>query len=174
MPVLNCVRAGRKNENYLENLIWRFFTDERVVVRKAFGVCDASPQTVTDSFYTLKKAYNKLTLINVHCMELIIEYEYGMSAANMLADLLGSYLYSQGFQSMIAILDTGNEFVVVVALNAVSFINGKLFHDNNATYIQIFNLLKSKMPYGWDVRATDNTFFGPGMGREQYVHGYLV
>ena len=65
-------------------------------------------------------------------------------------------------------------FLIVVAVNAISYVNGRAFHDNNMQYVQICNFLKSIMPAEWEFEVENNTFFNPEDGTENYVHGKLM
>lgn len=174
MAVFNIVRAGRKNDGYMEKLIHNMYADERVVSRQGYGILDKTEDMAIHSFNYVRNTYCKINSIKVHYMEIYVEYEFGMMAAQMMADKMGRYMYENGFQALVACLDTGNEYMVAVAVNAVSYIDGSLFHDNNAQYMKIYKNLSSIMPFGCKLTASENSFFCVHTGENQYQHGVLI
>lgn len=71
------------------------------------------------------------------------------------------------------VIRTEKEYVIVIALNAVSFMNGRLFRDNNACYYELYQIIKEKFETSVQRDVTENTFFDPQIGEGNYVHGYL-
>ena len=174
MAIFNVVRAGRKNDGYMEALIENMYKDKRVVYRNGFGVCDDSPELIVCTFDAVRNAYCKVNAIKVHCFEVFIEPEMGMSTISMVADNIGRYLFAKGFQSFIVIIDMGDMFGIVVTVNAVSFHDGSLFHDNNAHYLEIYQYLTKGASVPCKVFATNHSFFAPTLDGENYVHGMFA
>ena len=173
MAVFNTIRAGRKKEGYMENLIHNMYTDERVLFRQGYGVLDETEEKVVYSFYSVRNAYYKINQIKVHYMEIYVEYEFKLVDVVELAKNLAYCLYKYGFQTLVACIDTGNGYMIAVAVNAVSYVDGRLFHDNNAQYWAIYQYLRSCAPIGLSLTASENTFFPPRMENNNYVHGTL-
>ena len=171
MAVFNVPRAGRQNENYTENLIENMFYDERCEFKQGFGVCDSSPEMMVHSFEAIRQTYCKINMLKTHYFELFIEYEIGLCAVKMIAEMIGRGLYNSGFQSFVTAIDTGDRYLISVALNAVSFKDGELFHDNNACYLEIYQFLCNLLPGGICIGVTENTFFNPGKREGNYCHG---
>lgn len=174
MPVFNVPRAGRKQDGYMETLLTNMYEEETAIYRMGYGVCGVNPELIISSFYSVQNTFCKVNPIKVHYMEIYIEKEFGIETTLNIADLFGRYVYSQGFQCYTSTIDSDNYYLIVVAVNAVSYVNGKAFHDNNMQYVQICNFLKSIMPAEWEFEVENNTFFNPEDGTGNYVHGKLM
>lgn len=106
MPILNTPRAGRKQEGYMETLLTNMYTEETVIYKMGYGVCDINPEILISSFYSVQNTFCKFNPIKVHYMEIYIEKEFGIEIILSLADLFGRYLYGQGFQCYISTIDS--------------------------------------------------------------------
>ena len=171
MAIFNVPRAGRKNADYAEKLLGNMFMDERQIFKQGFGVCLDNPECILHSFESVRNTYCKINPVKVHYMEIYIAYEQGKIALSIISNEVGRYLYEKGFQSFISVTDTGSAYLIAIAVNAVSFITGELFKDNNAHYQEIFKYLRGMVPVKWDLQASDNTFFDPDRRDGNYVHG---
>lgn len=174
MPIINTPRAGRKQEDYLENLITSMYTEEKAIYRLGYGVCAISPEAVINSYYAVRKALCKINPIKAHYIELFIEKEFGIEETFRIAYLFGNYLFGQGFQNFISIIDSDNYYLIAVAVNAASYINDSAFHDNNMQYANICVFLKNIMQCDWELEVSDNTFFNTEDGTNNYLHGKLA
>ena len=174
MPIFNVVRARRNREGYMENLISNMYTEESVIYRMGYGICAVNADTIISSFYYTRNTFCSNNSIKVHQMEIYIEKEFGIEETIRIADAFGSYILGLGFQVFTSTLDSDNYYLITIAVNAISFMNGKAFHDNNMQYVNICNYLKSIVPYDWEFEVTDNTFFNPEDGSNNYIHGILM
>lgn len=171
MARFNVPRASRNQEGYTEKLVFHMHSDQRVVFKQGYGVYDINPEMIVDSFQAVRNTYCKINLVKVHYMELFIEREAGLAVAVELADWFGRFLYGNGFQAFVSVMDMESEYAVAVALNAVSYVDGHLFHDNNACYNEIFQHLCRRLQVDWELDVTVNTFFDPKRPEGNYVHG---
>ncbi len=174
MPILNTPRAGRNMEGYMENLIENMYTNENAIYRQGYGVCAISPEAVIDSYHYVRNTYGKNNSVKVHYIEIYMEKEFGIEATLGIADIFGRYLYGQGFQVFISTLRLENYYLITVAVNAVSYIDGRAFHDNNMQYANIYYFLKTNMQCDWEITVEDNIFFNPKRRNGNYVHGKLL
>ncbi|MBQ3545382.1 MAG: hypothetical protein IJA34_10425 [Lachnospiraceae bacterium] len=171
MAVFNVPRAGRQDENYTKNLIENMFYDERCEYKQGFGICCSSAEMIVYSFEAIRQTYCKINTVKIHYFELFIEYEIGLTSVKKMAEMIGRELYNYGFQSFVTAIDTGDRYLISVALNAVSFKDGELFHDNNACYLEIYQFLCNLLPGGICIEVTENTFFSPERRDGNYCHG---
>lgn len=174
MPIFSVVRAGRKQEGYMESLLSNMYSEETAIYRMGYGVCCVDADVIISSFYSVQNTFNKCNHIKVHYMELYIEKEFGIEFTLKVADLFGRYICGLGFQCYTSTIDSNEYYLIAVAVNAVSYIDGKAFHDNNLQYFNICNYLKSIMPEEWEFEVTDNTFFNLEDGTNNYIHGKLM
>lgn len=174
MPIFSVARAGRRQEGYLENLITSMYSEETAIYRMGYGVCGIDADMIINSFYSVQNTFGKNKPIKVHYMEIYIEKEFGIETTLRIADLFGRYICGQGFQCYTSTLDSNEYYLIVVAVNAVSYMNGRAFHDNNLQYVNICDFLKSIMPEDWQTEIADNTFFNLEDGTNNYVHGKLM
>ena len=171
MAIFNVPRAGRKNENYTENLIQNMFYDDNCVFKQGFGVIDNSAEEVIYSFDFVRNSVGKNNVLKTHYFELFIEYEIGMCTAMMIAEKIGRELYNAGFQCFVTVTDLGDRYLIAVAVNSVSFKNGYLFQDNNDCYANVFQFVSSLLPDCIDIQVSENTFFDPAKQDGNYCHG---
>ena len=171
MVVFNVPRAGRQNEDYTKNLIENMYDDENCIYKRGFGVCGNSPKMIVHSFESVRRTYCKVNAIKTHYFELYVEYEIGLTAVEIVAEMIGKGLYNAGFQSFVTISDTGDFFLVAVALNSTSFNRKGLFHDNNTCYTEVYNYICTLFPERIQVGVTENAFFDPSKREGNYCHG---
>ena len=174
MVVFNVPRAGRQGEDYTKNLIENMFDDESCVYKQGFGVCYNTPEMIVQSFESVRKTYCKANAIKTHYFELYVEYEIGLTAVEMVAEMIGKGLYNAGFQSFVTVSDTGDQFLIAVALNSTAFTGNGLFHDNNACYTEVYNFICTLLPKRIQVGVTENTFFDPSKREGNYCHGVYM
>ena len=171
MAVFNIPRAKRNEDGYMERLIGNMYKSSNLIFKKGYGICYVSPETIINSFNSIRNLYCKINLLKVHCMELFIEPEIDRSVVIMIADRFGRILYDLGFQSFICVVDEGDRYVIAVAVNSVSFQEGRLFYDNNAHYGIIYQSLCEIIPLKLRLEISDNSFFDPEKRKGNYVHG---
>ena len=174
MLVLNVVRAGRRQEGYLERLIGNMYDNANVFFCRGYGICDLNPESIVASFYSVRNSCCKINPVKVHYMELIVDYDTGMEVVQTMADSLGRYFYERGFQSYITAIDSGRGYVVGVAVNSVSYKGPYLYHDNNAGLLELHQFLCTMAPAGCEVRITKNSVFLPDAPEGNYVHGVYI
>ena len=174
MAVLRVARAGRHLDGYVDTLIEKMFLDERKFFIRGYGIVDSTPAMVANSLNSVRQTWRKNNKIKVHYMELHIEYEAGKEIVLMVADIMGRFFYTQGFQSLITAIDGGNEYMIVIAVNATAFLGDYSFHDNNSTYQQILEFLRVHTLLTWRVAVSQNTLFDPAIRDGNYIHGIYV
>lgn len=172
---LHVIRAGRKNKNFLPNLLNKMATDSKRVFDKGFGVFSDSVDSVLNSFSMVKSSMNLYSDIHAHCLEFYVEYQNdqgaGYKCVLRLLDAVGNLLYSEGFQSYCSVIHDGNRFVVTVLINPFSFRCPALFHDNNCCMAQIYQFVRDVMPE-CDVHVSDEIYYNTE--KNCYGHGYYA
>ena len=171
MAKFNVIRAGRKQDGYMDKLIKNMFLDSRAFLKRGYGICADSPDIILCGFNSVRAPLNKPSLIKCHYLELSIGYDEGKDAALMTADILGRFLLGIGFQSYISAIDSGTGYLIAVVINAVSFSEPQMFHDNNYQYLMILDYLNRTTPLKWSPLSANATFFDPKVGEGNYEHG---
>ena len=174
MARFNVPRAGRNQKEYEIKLITSMLNDERYVFRMGYGVFDMDTRTIINSFESVRSTYYKINQIKVHCIEIYIELNTKLSFVVEMADWLGRFLFGNGFQSYITVIRTENEYIIILALNAVSFKTGRLFRDNNACYYELYQIIRKKFETSLQIDVTENTFFDPEKPEGNYAHGTII
>lgn len=174
MTLFNIPRVARNQSNYPDRLIMNMYNDSRCVFRKGFGVLDKTPKDICNTLKFVRSAYDKITPIQVYYMEVIWEKESEEDTVVKFASQVGEFLYFNGFVCYICVIEVKNTYVVGIALNSVSYIDGHLFKDNNASNYELFSILCGMLPENTQMTATENTFFDPQIGEGNYVHGIFV
>lgn len=174
MPIFNTPRARRNQEGYMENLIERMYIDERTLDKQGYGVCDLSPEIIAVTFDNVRNGFGKDNKVKVHYLEIYVELEFGDEKAMEISRFVGDYFYAQGFLTFINTMEMNNHYLIAIALNAVSYKTGQCFQDNNAQYVNLYQILKQVFPADWKLGVDNCVFFDPKHGKGNYVHGKLV
>jgi len=174
MTFFNIPRAARNQSYYPERLIGHMYNDPRSIFRKGFGVLEKNPEDICNTLKLVRNAYDKINPTEVHYMEVIWEKESGKDIVINFARQVGDFLYFNGFISYICVIEVKNTYVVGIALNSVSYIDGHLFKDNNASNYELFSILCGMLPENTQMIATENTFFDPEKREGNYVHGVFI
>lgn len=160
MAVFNTPRADRTSKNYMEKLVYNIFnTGHQVLFRQGYGVLANSAEAVLQAFRMVQNNSQSLQRIKVHSMELFVEFDKNQEDVIKLTDTMGRYFYGQGFQCLATVILLEGRYLVEFVINAVSYMDGRAFHDNNNNYLNILYLLRSITPYDWNVSASDAVFF---------------
>jgi len=171
MAVFNVPRAGRNIDGYMEKLILNMYQDTNSIFKRGYGLNCFSPEMILYSFNAVRAVYCKSNSVKLHYMEFFIEKEEWQEVVINFADWFGSFLFANGFQSYISLSYINDMYVVAVVANSVSYINGRVFYDNNACYAELLKIVSEKMPKEWNLSYTDNTFFNPENPEGNYRHG---
>jgi hypothetical protein len=174
MVVFNVPRAGRYESSYTRKLIHNMFHANYVLFRMGFGICCDDVEEIVNSFAAMHCVYSKINLIKTHYFEIFIDYDIQKETVFKVAQMVGRMIYDNGFQNFVTVVDTGDNYLIAVALNAVSYQTGTLFHDNNACYFGIFNFIKGLFSKSIEVSFTENTFFDPDKREGNYCHGAYI
>ena len=51
-------------------------------------------------------------MIKTHYFELHVEYEIGLTAVEMVAEMIGRSIYNSGFQCFVTVIDTGDKYIL--------------------------------------------------------------
>lgn len=171
MAIFNVPRAGRRQSNYMERLIGNMYDDTRSFFKQGYGICDLSSSAIICSFYSVRNTYYKVNPIKIHYMELFVEYEVKKPDVLTVADCMGRFLFECGYQAFVSVIDIGNQYLIAVVVNAVSYRDGSVFYDNNTCYLELYQVICRILPYGCNVKCTENTFFDSDKREGNYVHG---
>lgn len=174
MVVFNVSRAGRYESGYTRKLVHNMFHAKEVLYRLGFGICCDDEDEIVNSFAAMYQVYCKMNLIKTHYFEIFIDYDIDKEELYEVARSVGRMIYDNGFQNFVSVVDTGTRYLVAVALNAVSYQNGALFHDNNVCYYRIFKFIRNLFPKNIEVSFTENTFFDPNKREGNYCHGEYI
>ena len=174
MPIINTPRAGRNQEGYMEGFIQNMFNDPRVFYKNGFGVCGTSPEEVIQFFNSVRNAHGIINDIKVHYLEIEMEMEVGIERTIRLAERVCGYLMENGFQSFYSVARLDECYLIGIAINAVSYLDGRLFHDNNTHYADIYNMANETVPEKWNLEVSEAVFFDPRKGTGNYVHGIFA
>ncbi len=131
-------------------------------------------EEIVNSFVAMHRVYSKINLIKTHYFEVFIDYDIQKETVFKVAQMVGRMIYDNGFQNFVTVVDTGDNYLVAVALNAVSYQAGTLFHDNNACYFGIFKFIKGLFSKSIEIGLTENTFFNPDKREGNYCHGMYI
>ena len=95
-----------------------------------------------------------------------------MQMAQNFVTTVVQYLNSE-YQT-VAVLDYNNDSLLeaTFVLNAVSYQNGSVFHDNNQTYLQLQKTLEGLSGQKWIFEAADSVFFNNQDDNERYQDLY--
>lgn len=174
MAVFNIPRAGRNRQGYMEKLINNMCSHTDPVFKCGYGICWTSVESIVSSFNMTRNAYCKVNLLKVHSIEIILESYTTKETVILIADRLGCVLYGMGFQSFICAVVDQDGYRIVAAINAVSYVNGSLFYDNNASLGFIYLELLKVLPQEMRLEISDNSFFDPEVMDGNYVHGVFM
>lgn len=174
MPILNTPRAGRNMPGYMETLASRMINARNTIFKSGYGVMDYNVESIVSSFRAVSNAYQKLNKVEVHYLELILEMDKEEEDVLALAHNMGSYFFSQGFQSFITVIVEREFYLIAIVINSVAFFERPVFHDNNYHYSEIMEYLNKITPYDWRIKASPGTFFDPHVGEGNYTHGYYI
>ncbi|MBE5879074.1 MAG: hypothetical protein E7288_03745 [Lachnospiraceae bacterium] len=156
MAVIRVIRNKRQRQGYMKKLINDVWNRPDTICRWG-GYLDDSGAIIS-SFEMVQRAYGSLA-IPVHCFQLIFEPGTNIQMAQTFVGTVVQYLNSE-YQT-IAVLDHNNDGLLeaTFVLNAVSYKNGSVFHDNNHTYLQLQKTLESLSGQKWVFEAGDSVFF---------------
>jgi len=172
MAIFNTPRVNCSQKNYMENMISNLFAAEYpVLYRNGYGVFSGTAEQVIDGFRMTQQYAQRMIRVKIHCMELFVEPDKKKEEVVWLAESIGKYFYSQGFQCMVMVFSLEGCYVIEVVVNAVSFVGGSVFHDNNCQHYKTLQYLKQIIPCGWKVDVTDGVFFENGDLGKSYVKG---
>lgn len=174
MPVLNTPRAGRNQEGYLETLIMNMYSDPRVIYKNGYGVCCVSPEAIVNAFNAVRNVWGVVNDIKVHYVEVLVEFSYGAEETIRLAEKVISYLGVNGFQSFYSFSKMEDGYLIAIAINSTSYLNGSIFHDNNKHYAEIYMMVSQAVPNQCGLDVSEAMFFDPKVGKGNYVHGEFV
>ena len=110
-----------------------------------------------------------VTRIKIHCMELFVEASQREEEVICLADIMGKYFFEMGFQCLVVVVKLESSYLVEMVVNAISYVDGRAFHDNNDNYMDILLYLQAVVPYKWELGVTNNVFFETGNLNKNYA-----
>lgn len=174
MPIFNTPRENRTQKDYMEQLVNRVWNTPLPVLYKAgYGVIMNTAESVLDSFCMVQNANQKLIKVKVHCMEMFVEPDKQPETVVYLADCMGKYFFACGFQNFITVMQLKEGYLIECIVNAVSYRDGAVFHDNNRCYQSVLNHLRTLMPENWRLKVADSVLFAPEELKRNYTEGIL-
>lgn len=171
MIVFNTPRAGRQDPFYMEKLIKQMWNAENSVFKKGYGMYACDSFNVVNAFQAIQNVYQKAIHVKVHYMEIYVGSEVELSMAITVADKMGQFFFEQGYQCFITVVKESDYYLIGIVVNAVSYVDGKTFHDNNKNYWYVYRYLTDIVSRKTKVTASEHTFFDPQIGTGNYVHG---
>ena len=174
MAILNTPRAGRDQDGYMENLIYNMYNDENVFYKNGCGICGIGPQDIVNCFNAVRNIFAKINPVRVHYIELAIEKDHEEEEVVRLADRVACQLWNHGYQSFYCVAELDDFYLISVAINSTSFVDGTAFKDNNMHYVYIRNMIKAEMPDNWELEVAEKMLFDPSDGTGNYTHGYYA
>lgn len=172
MAIFSVLRAGRKQEGYMDKLIESMYQDEGAFFKRGYGVDDQHPQIIINAFRAFRNVYYKINDIECYYLQIIIEHSVDPMVVSKIAHNFGFFLFKGGFQNYVTTVDTGSAYIIAVAINSVSYVSGRLFWDNNAVCCEMYQYLCGIMPENIKLHLADYTMFVSGTGN--YAHGLYV
>ena len=174
MAVLNIPRAGRDKEGYMEELITNMYTHANVIYKNGCGICGLGPGDIVNCFNAVRKIHCKINPVKVHYIEVTVEKGHGSEATVRMADCIAMQVWNYGYQTFYCVAELKDYYLIAVAINSTSFVNGAAFHDNNMHYVYIRNMIRNQMPTDWKLEVASPTLFNPSDGTGNYTHGYFA
>lgn len=175
MAVFSVPRYDRQSADYMEKLISSLWnTRYPLIFQKGYGVFSNSTDAVVEGFRMVQSAQQRYLRIRVHHMELRIEAWKAQEEVIQVADKMGRYFCQLGFQAFAMAVKYPNGYLVEIIVNAVSYVDGRAFHDNNRNYREVLRYLRSIAPYDWKITVADNVFFQSGADAGNYEKGVLL
>lgn len=165
MAVIRVIRNKRQRQGYMQDLINSVWNRPDTICRWGGYLDDAG--AIISAFEMVQRAYGSLA-IPVHCFQLVFEPGTNMQMAQNFVTTVVQYLNSE-YQT-VAVLDYNNDSLLeaTFVLNAVSYQNGSVFHDNNQTYLQLQKTLEGLSGQKWIFEAADSVFFNNQDDNERY------
>ena len=165
MAVIKVIRNKRQRRGYMKELIYSVWNRPDTICRWGGYLEDAG--AIVSSFEMVQRAYGSLT-IPVHCFQLVFEPGTNLQMAQNFVSTVIQYL-NREYQT-VAVLDYNNDGLLeaTFVLNAVSYQNGSVFHDNNHAYLQLQKTLESLSGQRWIFEAGESVFFNNQDDSERY------
>lgn len=165
MAVIRVIRNKRQRKGYMKDLINSVWNRPDTICRWGGYMNDAG--AIVSAFEMVQRAYGSLA-IPVHCFQLVFEPGTNIQMAQGFVSAVVQYL-NNDYQT-IAVLDYNNDGLLeaTFVLNAVSYQNGSVFHDNNHTFLQLQKTLESLSGQNWVFEAEESVFFNNQDDSDRY------
>lgn len=143
MVELKVYRNGRCSTEDVKNAVQTVWNgnDDNVVKKYSTGVVTASPETISNSLLLIQDAYGGSLNVKVHCCELSfgkdIAQEKVLETTKEFLDYVGT-----DYQGIAVVEEDISGLKSKLLINAMSYVDGKKFTDNNKTYIQLGNVVR--------------------------------
>ena len=138
--VLTIYRTGRTTLAGMERVIGEIWEAPENIYCEEFGVL-ATTEAIIQGFNMVNNAFCPSGSVLFHLFEITSSILDDRQMMLVLAHQLAEYL-SNRFQVITVVKQCRNVYKVIVLLNAVSYQDGKKFHDNNNSYINIVALIE--------------------------------
>jgi len=158
MAVIRVVRNKRQSKNYMKSLIVKIWENPDAIYRWNCGCPGGSVTGIVDAFAMVHRAYASLA-IPVQCFQLVLEPGISIEVAQQFVTNVVQYLGTK-YQT-IAVLSYNAESILeaTFVVNSVSYKDGRVFYDNNQTYIQLTNVFETLSRQQWSFETADSVFF---------------
>lgn len=164
MAVIRVIRNKRQRQGYMQDLINSVWNRPDTICRWGGYLDDAG--AIISAFEMVQRAYGSLA-IPIHCFQLVFDPGTNIQMAQGFVSAVVQYL-NNDYQT-IAVLDYNNGLLeATFVLNAVSYQNGSVFHDNNHTFLQLQKTLESLSGQNWVFEAEESVFFNNQDDSDRY------
>lgn len=165
MAVIRVIRNKRQRKGYMKDLINNVWNRPDTICRWGGYMNDAG--AIVSAFEMVQRAYGSIA-IPVHYFQLILEPGTNIQMAQEFVSAVVQYLNNE-YQT-VAVLDYNNDGLLeaTFVLNAVSYQNGNVFHDNNNTFLQLQKTLENLSGQKWIFEAEESVYFNNQDDSDRY------
>lgn len=156
MAIIRVIRNNRNRQGYMSELIHRVWNRADAVCKWGGYMNDA--RMIIAAFEMVHRAYGSLA-IPVHCFQLVMDPETNIQTAQEFVNSVLQYLNSEYQTIAVLYYNVERCLEATFVLNAVSYINGSVFHDNNNTYLQLKSILEFSSGYNWNFEVGESVLF---------------
>ena len=169
MPTLVVNRNTYQQSKRWEEIIKSIWNQDEVSCRMYYGCNPYQAEAIVTSFRMVHGAYQTRSLIRIHCFSIIFDYLTMEEDAKEVMVAIMNY-FSPFFQN-ICVLKKGESgrYEATFVVNAVSYRDGRKFHDNNKAYIYLKNHLERFLKSRISIRISDQTLFSDDSHSRNYT-----
>lgn len=159
MATLIVYRNSYQQSKRWEEIIMRVWNQNDIMYRIWYGCNTLSAESIVNSFEIIHRVYQKGSLIKVHCCSIVFDYLTNKEDVKaVMMDIMN--WFSPSFQ-IIGVMTKRKDgkYEATFIINAVSYRNGHMFHDNNTSYIHLKTYLEDLFQTKMSFCLSDQTLF---------------